>query len=60
MCRLRFSSADIAYQIWLRIKGFVPETVGKRRALGCSPRIRVYRYVKGQRRVASLDVWQSS
>jgi hypothetical protein len=34
----------------LRIKGFVPEIVGQnRRALGCSPRIRVYRYVKGQR-----------
>lgn len=32
------------YQLWLRIKGFVPEIVGKsRRALGCSPRIRVYR-----------------
>ncbi|CAK8994195.1 Hypothetical protein SCF082_LOCUS3835, partial [Durusdinium trenchii] len=47
--RIEFFCMDTAYQIWLRMKGFVPETVGGRRALGCSPRIRVYRYVKGQR-----------
>ena len=47
---LSILGSDIAYQLWLRIKGFVPEIVGQnRRALGCSPRIRVYRYVKGQR-----------
>lgn len=49
--RIQFQSPDIAYQIWLRMRSFVPETVGKppRKALGCSPRIRVYRYTKGQR-----------
>ncbi|CAE7535003.1 unnamed protein product [Symbiodinium natans] len=49
--RIEFSSPDIAYLLWLRIKNFVPDYVGKppRAALGCSPRIRVYRYVKGQR-----------
>ena len=38
-------SHELRYQLWLRIKGFVPEIVGpkNRRALGCSPRIRVYR-----------------
>jgi len=49
--RIQFNSPDIAYQIWLRMRPFVPTTVGKsgRKALGCSPRIRVYRYTKGQR-----------
>jgi len=49
--RIEFDGPDIAYQLWLRMKSFVPETVGKppRKALGCSPRIRVYRYAKGQR-----------
>mmetsp|Transcript_58710 Transcript_58710/g.109932 ORF Transcript_58710/g.109932 Transcript_58710/m.109932 type:complete len:269 (-) Transcript_58710:62-868(-) len=47
--RIEFNSPDIAYLLWLRIKGFVPEAIGPRKALGCSPRIRVYRYVKGQR-----------
>ncbi|CAJ1448570.1 unnamed protein product [Effrenium voratum] len=49
--RIEFNSPDIAYQLWLRIKGFVPERLAGsgRAALGCSPRIRVYRYVKGQR-----------
>eukprot|EP00928_Gymnodinium_smaydae_P088236 TRINITY_DN72347_c0_g1_i1.p1 TRINITY_DN72347_c0_g1~~TRINITY_DN72347_c0_g1_i1.p1 ORF type:complete len:287 (+),score=45.25 TRINITY_DN72347_c0_g1_i1:238-1098(+) len=51
--RIEFESEDIAQLIWLRLRPFVPETLkavaGTRRALGCSPRIRVYRYVKGQR-----------
>lgn len=50
--RIEFVSMDMAYQIWLRMKPFVPEVVGKppgRKVLGCSPRIRVYRYSKGQR-----------
>jgi len=49
--RIEFNSPDIAYHIWLRMKPFVPEEVGKppRKVLGCSPRIRVYRYSKGQR-----------
>lgn len=49
--RIQFNCADTAYLVWLRMKAFVPEAVGKppRKALGCSPRIRVYRYSKGQR-----------
>jgi len=51
--RIEFLSPDMAYTIWLRMKPFVPEVIGKppatRRVLGCSPRIRVYRYSKGQR-----------
>eukprot|EP00405_Crypthecodinium_cohnii_P020871 CAMPEP_0206466482 /NCGR_PEP_ID=MMETSP0324_2-20121206/28481_1 /ASSEMBLY_ACC=CAM_ASM_000836 /TAXON_ID=2866 /ORGANISM="Crypthecodinium cohnii, Strain Seligo" /LENGTH=320 /DNA_ID=CAMNT_0053939599 /DNA_START=116 /DNA_END=1079 /DNA_ORIENTATION=- len=49
--RIEFDSPEIAYLIWLRMKAFVPEEVGKakRKVCGCSPRIRVYRYSKGQR-----------
>jgi len=49
--RIEFDSPEVAYQIWLRMRPFMPETVGKpiRKVLGCSPRIRVYRYTKGQR-----------
>ncbi|CAK0879791.1 unnamed protein product [Prorocentrum cordatum] len=51
--RIEFESDEIAQTIWLRLRPFVPDAVGSasatRRALGCSPRIRVYRYVKGQR-----------
>eukprot|EP00420_Gonyaulax_spinifera_P015087 CAMPEP_0197911330 /NCGR_PEP_ID=MMETSP1439-20131203/72641_1 /TAXON_ID=66791 /ORGANISM="Gonyaulax spinifera, Strain CCMP409" /LENGTH=297 /DNA_ID=CAMNT_0043533057 /DNA_START=63 /DNA_END=956 /DNA_ORIENTATION=- len=49
--RIEFSSPDVAYQIWLRMRPFMPETVGKpcRKLIGCSPRIRVYRYTRGQR-----------
>lgn len=51
--RIEFESEEIAQTIWLRLRPFVPEAIGSasasRRALGCSPRIRVYRYVRGQR-----------
>lgn len=53
--RIEFRSPDHAYLLWLRIRPFVPEVVpssdgkGQRQALGCSPRIRVYRYTRGQR-----------
>lgn len=49
--RIEFNSPDVAYQIWLRMRHFMPDTVGSppRKLLGCSPRIRVYRYIKGQR-----------
>mmetsp|Transcript_23335 Transcript_23335/g.66452 ORF Transcript_23335/g.66452 Transcript_23335/m.66452 type:complete len:306 (+) Transcript_23335:50-967(+) len=49
--RIEFSCPDTAYQIWLRMRPFMPETVGKppRKLIGCSPRIRVYRYTRGQR-----------
>ncbi|CAE8653305.1 unnamed protein product [Polarella glacialis] len=49
--RIEFDGPEVASQIWLRMKPFVPETVGSppRKALGCSPRIRVYRYTRGQR-----------
>eukprot|EP00930_Biecheleria_cincta_P088524 TRINITY_DN77768_c0_g1_i1.p1 TRINITY_DN77768_c0_g1~~TRINITY_DN77768_c0_g1_i1.p1 ORF type:complete len:271 (+),score=36.04 TRINITY_DN77768_c0_g1_i1:38-850(+) len=49
--RIEFNGPEIAYQLWLRMKPFVPESIGSppRKALGCSPRIRVYRYTRGQR-----------
>lgn len=49
--RIEFNSSDIANQIWIRMRPFMPETVGSpaRRLIGCSPRIRVYRYTRGQR-----------
>lgn len=55
--RIEFRSPEIAYQLWLRIRPFVPEMVGQpaRQALGCSPRIRVYRYTLGQRFGQHID-----
>lgn len=59
--RIEFRSADHAHLLWLRIRPFVPEAVptsdgkGKRQALGCSPRIRVYRYNPGQRFGKHID-----
>jgi len=51
--RIEFNSPDIAHNIWLRLlkSGFLPEEVGSppRKMIGCSPRIRVYRYTRGQR-----------
>jgi len=49
--RIEFDSAEIAQSMWLRIRPFAPETPSNSqcRALGCSQRIRLYRYVKGQR-----------
>lgn len=49
--RIEFNSPDIAYNIWLRMRVFLPEEVGNppRKMIGCSPRIRVYRYTRGQR-----------
>jgi len=49
--RIEFNSPEIAYLIWLRMKPFVPQEVGNpsRKVCGCSPRIRLYRYSKGQR-----------
>eukprot|EP00927_Polykrikos_kofoidii_P040589 TRINITY_DN3465_c0_g1_i1.p1 TRINITY_DN3465_c0_g1~~TRINITY_DN3465_c0_g1_i1.p1 ORF type:complete len:283 (-),score=54.38 TRINITY_DN3465_c0_g1_i1:202-1050(-) len=57
--RIEFESDEIAQMLWVRMRPFVPEAIagasgGKgekkmRKGVGCSPRIRVYRYVKGQR-----------
>lgn len=51
--RILIESEDVAHNMWLRMKPFVPVEIegdkGKRAAAGCSPRIRVYRYTKGQR-----------
>lgn len=53
--RIEIQSDDIAQLMWLRLRPFVPEVLEAvnggvpRRALGCSPRIRLYRYSKGQR-----------
>mmetsp|Transcript_35710 Transcript_35710/g.65537 ORF Transcript_35710/g.65537 Transcript_35710/m.65537 type:complete len:287 (-) Transcript_35710:13-873(-) len=47
--RIEVDSEEIAHNMWLRIRSFVPEQLPGMRALGCSPRIRLYRYVKGQR-----------
>merc|ERR1712203_89821 len=47
-------SDEIAQLIWVRMRAFVPEAIpgpggSQRQALGCSPRIRLYRYIRGQR-----------
>lgn len=52
--RIEMESDEIAHLIWLRMRPFVPEEIpgingATRRAVGCSPRIRVYRYGRGQR-----------
>mmetsp|Transcript_89845 Transcript_89845/g.253371 ORF Transcript_89845/g.253371 Transcript_89845/m.253371 type:complete len:223 (-) Transcript_89845:70-738(-) len=51
--RIEVDNPEIAQLMWLRIKPFVPDVIGSgaaaRRAAGCSPRIRLYRYGRGQR-----------
>lgn len=52
--RIEFESEEVANLLWLRLRPFVPEEIpgegpAFRCALGCSPRIRVYRYAPGQR-----------
>eukprot|EP00747_Dinoflagellata_sp_TGD_P169532 gnl/TRDRNA2_/TRDRNA2_198743_c0_seq1.p1 gnl/TRDRNA2_/TRDRNA2_198743_c0~~gnl/TRDRNA2_/TRDRNA2_198743_c0_seq1.p1 ORF type:complete len:276 (-),score=49.61 gnl/TRDRNA2_/TRDRNA2_198743_c0_seq1:116-943(-) len=57
--RILLQSPDVAHLLWLRIRPFVPEALkapgGSRRALGCSPRIRLYRYTRGQRFGQHID-----
>lgn len=58
--RIQVESDEIAQLLWLRIRPFVPASVagssgGKRQALGCSPRIRLYRYNRGQRFGQHID-----
>jgi hypothetical protein len=52
--RIEMENEEVAHLLWLRMRPFVPESIPgpsgtSRRAVGCSPRIRVYRYVRGQR-----------
>ena len=47
--RLAISSQDVAAAIWARLSGLVPARVCDRRAVGCNPDIRLYKYERGQR-----------
>mmetsp|Transcript_90514 Transcript_90514/g.141915 ORF Transcript_90514/g.141915 Transcript_90514/m.141915 type:complete len:294 (-) Transcript_90514:98-979(-) len=52
--RIEMENEEIAHLIWLRMRSFVPDEIPgvngmRRRAVGCSPRIRLYRYSRGQR-----------
>lgn len=58
--RIEIDSPEVANLIWLRMKNFVPEVLktgngNSRQAVGCSPRIRLYRYVRGQRFAQHVD-----
>ena len=47
--RLAVESDEIANAIFERLRPLVPKEVAGRRASGCNPNIRLYRYVPGQR-----------
>lgn len=51
--RIEMEDEEVAHLLWLRMRQFVPENIPgpngtSRKAVGCSPRIRVYRYERGQ------------
>ena len=47
--RLAIQSEAIACAIFDRLRPWVPDRVGTRRACGCNPNIRLYKYLPGQR-----------
>ena len=47
--RLQLHSEDIAALIFQRLLPFIPAEVNHRRASGCNPNLRLYRYSQGQR-----------
>ena len=47
--RLAVESDEIAGAIFERLRPCIPEEIGGRRACGCNPNIRLYRYEPGQR-----------
>lgn len=51
--RIEFNDPDVANLLFIRLRPFLPDVLGSgssaRRLAGCSPRVRVYRYRRGQR-----------
>lgn len=47
--RLAVECSDIANAIFSRLRQWIPDAVGGRRACGCNPNIRLYKYAAGQR-----------
>ncbi|WP_460217800.1 2OG-Fe(II) oxygenase [Psychroserpens sp. MEBiC05023] len=47
--RLLFFDEDLANNLWLRLKAFVPSTIGSSIAIGLNEMFRIYRYEPGQR-----------
>lgn len=47
--RLLFFDENLAKDLWLKIKEFVPSSIGSSEAIGLNEMFRIYRYVKGQR-----------
>ena len=53
--RLAIESVDVAQAIFARLQPWVPLEVAGRRAIGCNPNIRLYRYEVGQRFGPHID-----
>lgn len=53
--RISVHSPEIAAVIFQRLRGVVPPEIDGRKAVGCSPNIRLYRYIVGQRFGKHID-----
>mmetsp|Transcript_19847 Transcript_19847/g.32620 ORF Transcript_19847/g.32620 Transcript_19847/m.32620 type:complete len:248 (+) Transcript_19847:631-1374(+) len=53
--RLSLHCLDVAQRIFDRVRKVVPPELDSRKAIGCSPNIRIYRYTKGQRFGKHID-----
>lgn len=47
--RLLFFDENLAEELWLKLKSFVPDKIGSSTAIGLNEMFRIYRYDKGQR-----------